>query len=642
MRIPILSAVILSVFVVFFASDQYAVAATEALGKGYFHHGVATPVSTHRGVVATVDGEGRNVVLAWLYDCRGGYALLMMDAETGKSDQIAMPFPPGGDGPYASILSSKNRFYTHFNSHFTEFDPVSRAFMFTAATAPQMAMGMTEDDAGVIWSVTYPDSGVVSYDPASGVFKDYGHVYKQNWRQYQRDVAADDTGWIYFGIGTAASQIIAFDPRTGTAKPMLAEAERVKGSGVVARYMDGRVYGHNGTGAQDAWYQFYNGERVSSGDLAGVQKKPVITGSQGLFHSVFPDGKHLAALDLVDRVIVVEDPGTGESKKLDIDYTSEGADIMGVAASPDGTVCGGTSFPMHFFSFNPETDTWTNRECYGQWNTVARQGDRFFVGGYGGGFLLEWDPSKEWTAMEKDKPDSNPLFLAECTPVIHRPHELLAYPNGTGLVLAGTPGYGYTGGGLLFWDRKAKTATVVEPTSMLPDQSTVSLAVLPDGSLLGGTTTSPGTGGERKATEAELYILNPDEKRVEWHEAVFPGVQEYTDMCVVDGGIVYGIADCRLLFVFDAVQRKIIHQEDISTAFGPTCYQQGPRVFVLSPESSLYMLLRKGVARIDLSTHAVSLLAESPVPIRAGGDMLNGRIYFGSGSHLYSYLVQEK
>ena len=78
-----------------------------------------------------------------------------------------MPFPPGGDCPYASILSTGNKFYTHFNSYFAEFDPVKRAFTFFRKTTPQMAMGMTQDDNGVIWSVTYPNSGVVSFDPAT-------------------------------------------------------------------------------------------------------------------------------------------------------------------------------------------------------------------------------------------------------------------------------------------------------------------------------------------------------------------------------------------------------------------------------------------------------------------------------------------
>jgi hypothetical protein len=31
------------------------------------------------------------------------------------------------------------------------------------------------------------------------------------------------------------------------------------------------------------------------------------------------------------------------------------------------------------------------------------------------------------------------------------------------------------------------------------------------------------------------------------------------------------------------------------------------------------------------------MLAESPLPVGPGGDILDGRIYFASGSHLYSY-----
>jgi len=615
-----------------------APAATEDLGNGFLHHGVATPVSNHRGTVATVDGQGRDVVLVWLFDHRGGYALLMIDAETGKSEQIPMPFPPGGDCPYASILSSGNKFYTHFNSHFVEFDPAQRAFTFCQQTAPQMAMGMTEDDDGVIWSVTYPQSGVVSFNPRTREFKDYGHVYQQNWAQYQRYVAADDAGWIYFGIGNTASQIIAFDPRTGQAKPIVPEEERVIGSGYVVRDRNGRVYGHDGA---DHWYELYRGEATRIEKPQAIDVKPLITGSQGLFHTAFPDGKILRACDLVDRVLVVEDPRTGDVRRLSFEYTSEGAHIMGLAAAPDGTICGGTAFPMRFFSYNPATDTWINRECYGQWNTVARQGDRFFVGGYGGGFLLEWDPFREWVPTQEGKEDCNPLFLTQSAPSINRPHELLAHPDGKWIVLAGTPGYGYTGGGLLFWDRETRTPTLIEHTALIPQHSTMSLVALPGGKLLGGTTTAPGTGGEKKATEAELYLLDLATKQIEWHAVVFPGVQEYTDMCLGPKGEALGFADRRLFFVFDPVERKVVYQEDTAARFGPTTSQQGPRVFVKSPQGDLYILFVKGIARLDPATYQITLLAESPVPIGPGGDYLNGRIYFASGSHVYSYTLPE-
>ncbi|MDO8994362.1 MAG: hypothetical protein Q7U83_14940, partial [Daejeonella sp.] len=134
---------------------------TKDLGNGFFDHGVASPISNHRGVVSTIDSKGKNVVLVWLFDHRGGYSLLMIDAETGKSEEFPIPFDPKQDTPYSSILSKDNKFYTHFSDHFTEFDPVKRAFTFTQKTMPQMAMSMTEDDNGKIWSVTYPNSGLV-------------------------------------------------------------------------------------------------------------------------------------------------------------------------------------------------------------------------------------------------------------------------------------------------------------------------------------------------------------------------------------------------------------------------------------------------------------------------------------------------
>ena len=218
--------------------------------------------------------------------------------------------------------------------------------------------------------------------------------------------------------------------------------------------------------------------------------------------------------DLVDRALAVRDPRTGSTHECAFDYSSDGAHIMGLAAAPDGTICGGTSFPMRFFSYNPRTDTWINRETYCQCNTVARQGDRFFIGGYPWGFLLEWDPSRPWVKTEKGNPASNPRYLIDCEPTIIRPHDLLAHPDGRTIIMVGTPQYGHTGGGMLIWDRQAGTGTILKHTDILTEHATMSLVALPGGKLLGGSTTDPGTGGERKAKEAELYVMDLAGRRV--------------------------------------------------------------------------------------------------------------------------------
>ncbi|MBD3291906.1 MAG: hypothetical protein GF393_03215, partial [Armatimonadia bacterium] len=415
------------------------------LGNGFIDHGVATPISNHRGTVATVDGNGEPVVLSWLMDHRGCYSLLMVNALTGEYEQFTTP--KIGDSPFASVLSSDNKYYTHYGNTFMEFDPVKREFTFSEGTAPRVAMSMTEADDGTIYAATYPSSGVCSYNPDTGEFRDYGHVYDQNWAQYPRDVAVDDQGWVYFGIGNTKSQMIMLNPETGEADPVLAEAERIQGRCPLWRYEDGKVYGKNG----DQWYELYEGTATKIEDEPEAARKPIIQSSQALFHRSFPTGHTLRSLDLVNRKLVVETP-EGETLEHEFDYDSEGAHSMGMAAASDGTICGGTAFPMRFFSFNPQTQEWINRPAHGQWNTIAPAEKLFYVGGYGHGFMLEWDPSEEWVNTEKDNPDSNPRFLDQAHPDINRPHDLLVHPNGKYVILAGTPGYGYTGGGLMFWD----------------------------------------------------------------------------------------------------------------------------------------------------------------------------------------------
>ena len=142
----------------------------------------------------------------------------------------------------------------------------------------------------------------------------------------------------------------------------------------------------------------------------------------------------------------------------------------------------------------------------------------------------------------------------------------------------------------------------------------MSLVALPGGKLLGGTTTQPGTGGEKKANEAELYVMDLATHRVEWHQAVFPGAQDYTDLYRAPSGLIYGFADRTRFFVFDAETRKVVHEADTGAEFGPCVSHQGPRVPCPGGQHPL-RALRERIARVEPRTHRLTLLAESPVPI---------------------------
>lgn len=612
-------------------------AESKDLGNGFRDHGVAVPISNERGTVVTVDGQGRKVMLVLLMDHRGGHGLLMIDVESGKAEQFPMPFPPPGasvDSPYASLLSSGNKLYTHFGYHFAEFDPAKRAFTFCSGkTSPWFAMGMTEDDGGVIWSVTYPQDGVVSFNPETREFKDYGEVYKQNWAQYPSSVAADDAGWIYFGLGYTSSQIIAFDKTTGTAKPILAESERQKGHGYVYRDVDGKVYGQALKGAAGDWIELYKGRARKIGVHEPRPKTVYVAGR--LLHQPTPDDAKITC-DLVRRRLVVEGPEPGSRKELPFDYETDGAIIMGEIVAPDGTISGGTAFPMHLFSLDVKKDALTNRPAYGQWNIVLADKGSLFVGAYGGGHLLEWQPAKPWVDTDPAKSGGNPAHLAAADPQINRPSRLLATPDGRTVIMSGTPAYGSTGGGLLFWDRIKSAPTVMGDADLIPDQSTLGMISLPGGRMLAGTTTAAGTGGEKKATEALLYIMDVAGRRIEWRAAVLPGVQEYTDLIAGPKGLVYGIADRKVFFIFDPDKRSVAAKQEVGPELGLAAYHQGPRVFVADPGGTVYAIFSKGIARVDRKAGALELIAPSPVDIDTGGAHLDGRVYFSSGSHLYS------
>jgi hypothetical protein len=367
-----------------------------------------------------------------------------------------------------------------------------------------------------------------------------------------------------------------------------------------------------------------------------ISPKSVITGSQVLFQRDFPDGKKIKNLDLLERKLVVEDPKTNTVKTVDFNYKSDGAIIMGVATSPNGTITGGTTFPMRFFNYNPKTDKIVNTQAIGQFNAVARQGNFIYFGVYPQGCLLEWNPSKPWVNT-KEGLKTNPLFLAGANPIIHRPFRVLAYSDGNTVIMSGSPEYGYTGGGLLFWDRKRKAQIVLQDSAVVLDQSTMSMVALPGGKLLGGTTTTPGTGGEKKATEAELYIMDMATKQIGWHKVILPGVQSYSDMCLGPDGLVYGITDLKKFFVFDPVKRLIVYQQNVETSFGRTVADQSPRIFVFGPKGHIYLLFVKGIVEVEPRSFKMTMIAESPVPMNTGGDYLDGRIYFVSGSHLCSY-----
>ncbi|WP_300600563.1 hypothetical protein [Niabella sp.] len=602
------------------------------LGNGFYDYGVACPESSDRGVVATTGAEGKNVVLAWLFDHRGGYGLLSIDAHSGATRQVDLPFSPG-DAPYASILSSGNKFYGYFNHNFAEFDPVKNEFTFSQKAFDLTAMSFTEDDNGVIWAASYPNCGLVSYDPKTRQLVDYGFINKEAWMQYPRAIAADANGWVYVGVGSTETQIIAVNAKTKETRKLLQGDQRLKGWPVLYRALDGKVYGTASTEEAGKRIQLFNGAATFTGEAFKViNEKPSITGSQSLFHKKFPDGSQIQRIDFRLHELVIQSPA-GE-KNLHFTYTSEGSLVMGVDVTSAGKLIGGTTFPMRFFEFDPGTNKFKNYNAYGQFNASVAFKNYVYFAAYPYGALLRYNAAQ---AVSTEPKAANPIVLGQDKQHVHRPHRVLVMDALGKVLLTGTPEYGYTGGGMLIYNYKGGLIQTLSDSALIPDQSAMSMTALDNTRVLCGTTTAPGTGGLKKATEATLYLFDAKNLKPVWRENAIPGTQSYSDL-YNDGNYIFGIADSKLFFVFDPVKRSVIYKETIPEALGPVVTVQSPRVFVKNPSTSdCYLICRNGILKVNRSSYKLETVALSPVMIEAGGAFYRNKIYFISDSHLCSY-----
>lgn len=599
---------------------------SQAQAAGFVDHGIPTPVAQTRGVVSTVDQSGQDVILTWLQDWRGGYAILMVNAETGASQQFDVPFKPDGDEPSAIYLSSKNRLYTLFNSQFVEFDVASKRFTFHGKVNGKTAMSLTEDKDGRIWAATYPNNQLVSFNPQNSSLQNHGQLAKESWTQYPRSIAVDAHGWVYVGSGLAASQIYAYNIQSHATQALLSSSQRVSGTAVVTQSQSNVVYARNGR------QQFMLTNGKASGLSAGAQvaESNLKGGAQNLVDREFPSGRRLVSVDMHDRTLVTRD-ASGQQKTVKFNYTTQGAALTFVCATGDNKVCGGTRFPMHTFYYNVGDNKFDSKQLPRQPNVMAALGSRLYVAAYPDGKLFQ--------ESENGKNEFSEVLNAY--PSINRPHAMLIMGGGSQIALAGTPEYGTTGGGMMFWNRSSGQKSRIDHWHLVPNHSVQAMVELSNGMLLGGTTVAPGTGGVTKATDSsELFLMDANTHEVRWRGAPVPGAKTITDLMVGADGLVYGLADSVDLFVFNPNNRQVVSVNRFSKDLGPSVYAQGTRAFVKGADGSIYVLLYNGIGKVDTKAHTVSRVVSSPVRITVGGAAANGQIYFGSNNHLYSWKAQ--
>ena len=236
-----------------------------------------------------------------------------------------------------------------------------------------------------------------------------------------------------------------------------------------------------------------------------------------------------------------------------------------------------------------------------------------------------------------ETPQQNPVVLARWRDDVTRPRTALVHPDNVHVMMAGFAGYGLVGGGIGIVNLETGEDTLLTAADdLLPGHSCITLKALPDGNLVGGTSTTAPGGGHVTATEAELFILDWETKEVTFRTAPVAGDRNIISIWVMDDGLVYGLSGNSTFFVFDPNERRIIHSESFAA------YGSVPRhAFQAGDDGRLYAVLRNAVVRITPGTFEHEKLADTPAPATAGGACVDGRLYWASVSRVWSYGVPE-
>lgn len=614
------------------------------LGNGLTDYGVAVPYASMRGTVTTVNQEGDKIALVWLSDHRGTYSLLMVNLDKSKSRQFFLPFTGHS---YTSLLSANNCYYTQFKGHFVEFDPNKPGFTFMGKTPSGNAMSMTEDKQGVIWSALYPNGGLISYNIEGKQLKKYGSVYQSKAQLKPRSIVASEEGKVYILNGKPGKeQVVVFDANTGSNRVLdkLGNFESGKNSLRIGINKNVVVQG-KGKKKRLSLRRKSNKFEVNASKKSSMPQ--YITGNQALFEDTFPDGSKILSHDpktnrsfLQTKELTLVDANGQIIKSVPFDYKTEGASVIGVIGAGGGKLIGTTQFPFTIFQLDVSSNNWKREKVYGQFNAFIKREQSLFIGEYPHGELIKFDFEKNWERNKRNRL-TNIERLIDAYPGIRRPKDVLLTSNGSKVVMAGRPVESRIGSGLLIWDISSQSGNYFDDNDIFKNQSTLSLTNLPGGRILSGTNIYSDA-GVRKRDEAELYIMDLGQHKIEWRGAVIPKATRYNDLVYMNG-YVFGIADRKIFFVFDPDKKKLLKSINLKEKFGSEIsYSQGQRVLVPGPDNQMFLLLKSGIVEISSDSFTLDLLVKVPDKIDGGGAYSKGKIYFVSkgGSHIYSYDIE--
>jgi len=573
-----------------------------------------------RGSAVAVSPDG----VAHLVVVTRGWALVV-DPIAGTTRQLSLP---DRSFPFACLATRDGHVVTGGSGWVAEIDPVTGTVTTLEVCAGEEVVGMAwaEGDDGALWFTTYPGALLVRWDRAAGMFGD--PIALSATEHYATHLAVDHLGWVYAGLGTTRRSVVALPPEVGASVVPVADRNGV-GCGQVRRDRDGDVLVslesdevHPDPESLTDWAPVLAGQLQQPRPPSGFE---TFGAGFARVHVPVAASWRVAELDLPEHRLVVE--GLGAARQVGLPYDSDGAELSPFIAIDDARGLLGTSnHPLQLWSH----DLRSGRSVVhgraviapadGNIAAWARWG-RFRVGAsYTSGRVHLCDPGRPW------EEGRNPVLLGTFRD-IYRPRCAVVVDD---LFVAGGYGaYGETGGGLAFVELPSGRATTLTHHQVVPHQATTALAALSDGLVLGATSLeAPGGAGRTAPGAAQAYLLDLATRVVGARWEPVEGVATWSAAATTADGLVHLVSHDGVHVLVDPGRPgsgEVVSRIDL----GPMAHGGAVR-----DGAVMYLVHERGVVAADLVTHEVVVGHRSAVPLTAGGAVVDGTLFAGSGPRL--------
>lgn len=610
------------IYTIFLITLILSVKASLCEGSGNF-----TSLGTYKGVglvlVSSV-GPGDTVGNDRLYqsysytNSPSGLDFVSTDLKSGES-HVAINPNVSETAAWGMVTGPDRKIYlgTQPNAHLFQYDPKNSRLLDLGrpSSTEQYIWALTVGSDKLIYGVTYPNCKLVRFNPKSSKMEDLGRM--DSSQQYGRHIAASSDGFIYIGIGSESADIVAYHIESGRHKLIVPKKAKSAGFGDVFVGVDGLVYGS--IGKLD--FQLSGWDAIPMLHAKKPARKSTMYVSDGNLVKV-DNNNHLA----------VSSPSGKILKSQPIKYKGKELDVFRLALGPDGSLYGSTVLPCNLIKLEVAGGKITDLGVLGRGElySLLSYKDKLLMAGYSTiAPLMMYSPV--------GSPDANSLPMSKIQQINFadqnlgwRPKAMVLGPDDN-IYVGALPGYGLLGGTLTQW--KPSTGTVMNFSNVIDEESIVSLAVV-NGLIVGGTTIQGGSGSKSSKSEAKLFLWNPKTQKKVFEVVPVPGHKTINNLIAAPNGKVFGIADGRMLFSFDPLNKRI------ETRPIPVLNYLYNSVGI-GPDNMIWGIASKGIFTINTDTLKVKLEAQSPAPITGGFAMGNGNIYYASGATVYRYTLQK-